>query len=525
MIPTRPLRVLFVEDSEDDAFLIARHLERAGYALERMRVDTAPSFAGALDNAQWDVIICDHSLPHFNSRDALATVQAREIDVPFIIVSGTIGEETAVEAMRAGAHDYVLKNNLARLGPAIDRELNDAELRRQARQEREERKAIERQLQQAQKMEAIGRMAGGIAHDFNNLLTAILGFTGLAIERIDVGRDVRPELDQVKQAGERAARFTRQLLAFSRQHVLSPRLIDPAETVEVMAPMLRHLLGGAVRLETAAAARDGRIKVDPGQFEQVVMNLAINARDAMPRGGTLRLETGRIELFGAAAGQLQLTPGIYMTVSATDTGTGMDDATRARIFEPFFTTKAPGQGTGLGLSTVYGILRQSSGSIAVESALGQGSRFTVYLPVAEATPEAPAPPSRPARRLGDLRGTVLIAEDEEAVRVLVRTVLTDAGFRVLEAGSGTEAADLIRSLDRPIDLLIADVVMPGMIGPDLVRLTLDRFPQTRILYITGYATHPAIPPGFVAEGQALMQKPFLPNELLARVQERLGLPT
>ena len=525
MTPTRSLRVLFVEDSEDDAFLIARNLERAGYALERRRVDTAEGFANALDDERWDVIVCDHSLPHFNSRDALTAVQERDIDVPFIIVSGTIGEDTAVEAMRAGAHDYVLKNNLARLGPAIDRELNDAELRRQARQEREERKAIERQLQQAQKMEAIGRLAGGIAHDFNNLLTAILGFTGLAIERIDVGRNVRFELDQVKLAGERAARFTRQLLAFSRQQVLSPRLIDPSETVNVMAPMLKHLLGEAVGLETAGSSGNGRVKVDPGQFEQVVMNLAINARDAMPRGGTLQLETGRVELSGTQAGALQLPAGAYMTVSAIDTGTGMDDATRARIFEPFFTTKGPGQGTGLGLSTVYGILRQSGGGISVQSAPGQGSTFTVYLPVADEVQEAPPPVVRPPRRVGDLQGTVLIAEDEEAVRVLVRTVLTDAGFKVLEAASGTEAAELVRSLDAAVDLLIVDVVMPGMIGPDLVRLTLERFPQTRILYITGYATHSAIPPGFVADGEALMQKPFLPNELLARVQERLGIAT
>lgn len=519
------LRVLFVEDSENDALLILRQLNREGYTVEHTRVDTREGFDAALSSGTWDVVICDHSLPHFNSTDALAAVKACELECPFIIVSGTIGEDAAVEAMRAGAHDYVLKNNLARLAPAIDRELDDAAARRQAREEREARKAVERQLQQSQKMEAVGRLAGGIAHDFNNLLTAILGFTGLALERVDEGRDVRFELDQVKQAGERAARFTRQLLAFSRQQVLSPRLIDPGESVEAMAPMLRHLLGEGVRLETSTSPSEGRVKVDPGQFEQVVMNLAINARDAMPQGGTLRIGLARVDLKEAAAKRMQLTPGPYLVVSAEDTGIGMDETTKARIFEPFFTTKPPGQGTGLGLSTVYGILQQSGGGISVDSAPDQGSTFRVYLPVAGDTPERAPAPARPVRRVGDLQGTVLIAEDEESVRTLMRTVLSGAGFRVMEAATGTEAARLVRSIEEPFDLLITDVVMPGMIGPDLVRLTLDRFPQTRILYITGYATHSAIPPGFVGEDEVLMQKPFLPHELLARVHERLGIST
>ncbi|MGH9176551.1 MAG: sensor histidine kinase [Vicinamibacterales bacterium] len=373
MTPSRALRVLFVEDSEDDAFLIIRQLERAGYVMEHFRVDTHDSFVNALANASWDVVICDHSMPHFNSREALAALQARELDCPFIIVSGTIGEDTAVEAMRAGAHDYVLKNNLARLAPAIDRELSDAELRRQAREEREARRNIERQLQQAQKMEAVGRLAGGIAHDFNNLLTAILGFTNLALERLETSRDVRFEMDQVKQAGERAARFTRQLLAFSRQQVLSPRLIDPADSVEAMAPMLKHLLGESVRLETAGGSGEGRVKVDPGQFEQVVMNLAINARDAMPRGGTITIATANARFQDEN----------FVLLSVRDTGEGMAEETLSKIFEPFFTTKPVGKGTGLGLATVYGIVKQNDGQIDVTSAPGRGAEFRIYLPLAE----------------------------------------------------------------------------------------------------------------------------------------------
>jgi signal transduction histidine kinase len=516
------LRVLFVEDNEDDARLLQRHLERGGYQVESFRVDTRESFSNAVLNAKWDVVISDHSMPHFSSLDALAMLKSHDIDCPFIIVSGTIGEDMAVEAMRAGAHDYVLKNNLARLAPAIDRELGDAELRLQARDERAARKAVERQLQQAQKMEAVGRLAGGIAHDFNNLLTAILGFTGLALDKVNNGVPVKFELEQVKQAADRAARFTRQLLAFSRQQVLSPRLIEPGESIEAMIPMLRQLLGEDVELSVTARAF-GKVRVDPGQFEQVVMNLAVNARDAMPNGGTLRLASERVIVGETLAAKMQVQAGEFIRLTVTDSGLGMDDATRSRIFEPFFTTKPPGEGTGLGLSTVYGILKQSNGAIDVETAVAKGTTFHVYLPVTDGAVESQRPPRRAPRKVGQLEGTVIVAEDEEAVRLLVQTVLTTAGFRVYAASSGTEAASLLAGIDQPIDLLITDIIMPGMIGPDLARLVLQKSPQTRVLYITGYATHSAVPAGFLQEDDALLQKPFLPEQLLAKVQERLGI--
>jgi CheY-like chemotaxis protein len=255
------------------------------------------------------------------------------------------------------------------------------------------------------------------------------------------------------------------------------------------------------------------------------MNLAVNARDAMPSGGRLSLAMTQIELAPADAARLQLPAAAYVRLMAADTGIGMDEATRARIFEPFFTTKPAGQGTGLGLSTVYGILQQSGGGIDVNSVPGSGSTFTVYLPVAAETAElAPAQP-RPLRRVGELQGTVFVAEDEEAVRVLVRTVLTGAGFQVIEAASGSEAAAMVEALDRPMDLLITDVVMPGMVGPDLARLVSKRFPQARILYLTGYASHSAIPAGFLEDDAALLQKPFVGEQLLAHVYERLGIVT
>ena len=518
--PATTLRVLFVEDSDDDVRLIVRQLERAGYRVESHQVQTPDGFDAAIENARWDVVISDHSMPHFSSADALAAIKAHGLDWPFIIVSGTIGEEMAVEAMRAGAHDYVLKNNLVRLAPAIERELNDAELRRQARAEREARRAVERQLQEAQKMEAVGRLAGGIAHDFNNLLTAILGFSSLALDRLG-STEGRFEIEQVKQAAERAARFTRQLLAFSRQQVMSPRLVDPIDAVNQMLPMLRQLMGEDVQIEVVGHPGAGRVKVDPGQFEQVIMNLAVNARDAMPHGGTIRIAIGRRDLAAGDDPRLQLAKGPFVIIETTDTGIGMDAATRARIFEPFFTTKPPGKGTGLGLSTVYGILQQSGGGIDVDSTPGRGSTFRVYLPLAAAV-DAPRAPATAAAQPGRQRGgTVLVAEDETSIRALIREVLAANGFRVLEAASGTEAKAIVLSLDRPLDLLITDVVMPGLVGPDLARLVLDRFPGTPVLYITGYAAHASVPAGFFQEGDVLILKPFLPEQLLARVHERL----
>ena len=517
------LRVLLVEDNVDDATLLIRHLERLGYQVEAFRVDARDSFERAIHNAKWDVIISDHSMPNFSSLEALAALKGNEIDCPFIIVSGTIGEDMAVEAMRAGAHDYVLKNNLARLAPAIERELGDCEQRRQARDERAARQAVELQLQHSQKMEAVGRLAGGIAHDFNNLLTAILGFTGLALDKLSNGpSSVQFELEQVKQAAERATRFTRHLLAFSRQQVLSPRPIDPAESIDVMMPMLRQLLGEDIDVSISDHAK-AKARVDPGQFEQVVMNLVVNARDAMPNGGKLRLGTVVMEIQSPITERLQLQPGHYVRVSVTDDGLGMDETTRGRIFEPFFTTKPPGKGTGLGLSTVYGILKQSNGAIDVITAPSKGTTFHVYLPAtAQTTPAATTPIPRP-RRAGDMKGTVLVAEDEESVRVLIETVLRAAGFKVFAAGSGSEAATLVKTIDGALDLLITDVVMPGMIGPDLARLVRERFPHIRVLYITGYATHSAVPTGFMHEDDALLQKPFLPDQLLAKVQDRLEI--
>ena len=510
---------MLIEHSQQDAARLVNHLHGVGYAVEPERVDTEEAFDTALRCTRWDVVISDDAVPHFGSMDALALMRTHAIDCPFIIVSATMREDAAVAAMRSGAHDFVRKNDLTRLGPTIERAVADAAVRRQMREERDARRHVELQLQHAQKMEAVGRMAGGIAHDFNNLLTAILGFAGLALDKLAEGRDVTDELEQVHEAAQRAGRLTRQLLAFSRQQALAAHVFDPVEAIHALLPLLGRLMGEDVSIETSGDRGVLRVKTDPGQFEQVLMNLAVNARDAMPRGGTFRLSAAVVELDASDSARLQVVPGRYVRITAADTGHGMDHTTRARIFEPFFTTKQSGEGTGLGLSMVNGIVTRSGGGIDVRSEIGKGTAFDVFLPLVDQWIAAPSPEARESTRRQF--GKVLVAEDETAVRRVLRQVLTAAGFDVLEAASGHEAAGLVDSLADPVDVLVTDVVMPGMTGPDLAQHVIARFPDVRVLYITGYASHSAIPPGLLQQNDALLQKPFLPDELLARVH-RLG---
>ncbi|MFB3855341.1 MAG: sensor histidine kinase, partial [Vicinamibacterales bacterium] len=373
----RTLRVLQVEDSESDAALIVRELERAGYRVESERVETAADMRSALQRRPWDVVIADHHLPGLDAPGALDVLAEAGLDIPFIVVSGAIDEETAVMMMKAGAHDYINKGSLARLAPAVERETREADVRRQ-------RKLLESELQQAQKMEAIGRIAGGVAHDFNNLLTAILGYAALLLDEIPPGDPRRADVEQIRVAGEAAASLTRQLLAFSRKQVLQPRVLDLREVVSGVEQILRRVIAKDIELVTEMPESLGLVCADPGQMQQVLMNLAINARDAMPSGGRLVIAAGDVDSreLPEAEGQL-MKPGRYVALSVTDTGCGMADEVKERVFEPFFTTKGHGKGTGLGLSTVYGIVMQSSGHIRADSEQGKGSTFSIYLPAVE----------------------------------------------------------------------------------------------------------------------------------------------
>ncbi len=381
----------------------------------------------------------------------------------------------------------------------------------------------EERLREVQKMEAIGRLAGGIAHDFNNMLTVILSYTTFLLEEVSPHDPLRADLEEVRRAGERAAGLTRQLLAFSRRQVLQPRVIDLHGVVLGMEKMLRRALGEDVELLLLTGPRPGRVLADPGQIEQVIMNLAFNARDAMPGGGRLTIETGDAELDAPDAAQMGVAPGEYVVVSVADTGHGMTRETQARIFEPFFTTKERGRGTGLGLATVLGIVQQSGGNIQVASEPGRGTAFTIYLP---RTSRAPSANTSPPPSMRPLRGTetVLLVEDEEQVRTLVRAVLRRSGYHVLEAQNGGEALLACEQHPRPIHLLLTDVVMPRMSGRQLAERLAAMQPAMRVLYMSGYTDDAILHHGVHEAGVDYLQKPITPDALLRKVREVLDAP-
>jgi len=384
------------------------------------------------------------------------------------------------------------------------------------------RRALEEQLRQALKMEAVGRLAGGVAHDFNNLLTVIKGHAELLLDSLDRRDPLRTEVEEMQKAAERAAALTRQLLAFSRQQVLAPQVLDLNTVVCNVDRLLRRLLGEDIELHALLADGLGRVKADPGQIEQVILNLAVNARDAMPRGGKLTVETGNVALDETYARErVEVKPGDYVLLAVSDTGTGMSPETCSHIFEPFFTTKDPAKGTGLGLSTVYGIVKQSDGHISVYSEPGMGTTLRIYLPrVEEAQAAASAEPAAAATDTGN--ETILLVEDEDGVRGLVRQVLKRKGYSVLEARDGGEALLTCEHFHEPIHLLLTDVVLAHMSGRELAeRLSVLR-PEMKVLYMSGYTDDAIVQHGVLTQEAAFLQKPFTTEALARKVREVLG---
>jgi len=508
-MPT-PLRVLLISNDGSDA--VSAELARGGYEAYFEPIATSGELIEAL-SSNWDLAISDLVAGEFGAIAALNIIQEKGVDLPLIAVTGKVKDSDVLSVLKAGAADHLTRGNLMRLNAAVERELRAARLRR-------ERNRLEEQFRQAQKMEAVGRLAGGVAHDFNNLLTVITGYSDLLLGSRELSESQRTALQEIRRSAERGGALTNQLLAFSRRQPLQSRTVHVNELVLQLEQLLRRLIGEDIELVTVPAANPDMVSADPGRMEQVIMNLAVNARDAMPDGGQLTLETGTTRLDEAVPAQFGIRPGTFVTISVTDTGTGMDLETQSHLFEPFFTTKNAARGTGLGLATAYGIIRQSGGAIGFSSQLGKGTTATIYLPLAEEQME-PATAGKAAE--GNLSGaeTILLVEDETRVRKLIADVLSARGYRVLEATRGVEALRLGRLHKSKIDLVVTDVVMPGMSGPDLVKQLTVSQPKMRILYISGYTEEAMVHHGIEASGVAFLQKPFMPDALARKVREVL----
>jgi PAS domain S-box-containing protein len=608
-------------------------LREAGMDWDLVRVESRDAFVAALEEGGFHLVVSDYSLPSFNGLDALRETRKRRPELAFLFFTGTLGEERAVEALRAGATDFVAKERRDRLAPALRRALKEAEERSARRQAEEqyrllfdsnphpmwvfdaetlaflavndatvqhygysrseflgmtikdlrppeevpalmeelkslswpgsdwlrvwkhrkkdgslidaetgsnpiafqgrqavlvlahdvtEKKKLEAQLLQSQKMEAIGQLAGGVAHDFNNLLGVITGYTDLLLTDLGAQHPGIRRAEQIRKAADRAAGLTRQLLAFSRKQVLQPKVLDLNAVVLDVEKMLQRLIGEDIQLVTVLSEALGRVKADPGQIEQVIVNLAVNARDAMPKGGKLIIETADIDLDGHYAGTRdEVRPGPYAMLAVSDTGHGMDAETMSHIFEPFYTTKEEGKGTGLGLSTVFGIVKQSDGNVGVYSEVGQGTTFRVYLPRVNDNGEVTAvvaalPEPRPAR--GE---TILLVEDAELLRVMVQEMLETAGFDVLVGGSPEEALAVVEAHSGPIHLLLTDVIMPRMSGPQVAERLKAVWPEVKVLYMSGYTDEAIVHHGVLKGGTHFLQKPFSREALLRRVSEVL----
>ena len=634
------MKVLHLEDAPLDAELLDLSLRRTGIDWDILRVDTRDDFVAALDRGGFDVIVSDFRLPAYDGLQALREASTRRPEVPFVFFTGNLGEARAIQALKSGATDYVLKDGaVERLAPAIQRAVREAAERRARAQaedalkqseegfrqlfncnphptwvfdvetlrfvevndaaiehygySREEfrgmritdlhpsqevplveeavatpkdgirrfgtwvhrtkdgrlinvdvaahdlefrgrrgrlvvahditqQQELQVQLQQSQKMDAIGRLAGGVAHDFNNLLGVIIGYGERLLRRLP--SPDRREINEVLKAAEHAASLTRQLLAFSRRQVLKPRVLDLNAVVGEMDGMLRRIIGEDIDLVTVLQDGLGQVKADPGQIQQVVMNLAVNARDAMPKGGRLTIETGNAELDESyTSAHLAVRSGHYVMLAVTDSGMGMDAATQARIFEPFFTTKEAGKGTGLGLSTVFGIVKQSEGNVWVYSEPQRGTTFKIYLPrVDEVVEDQPAQEAETAAGGSE---TILLVEDSDSLRELGREILEEHGYKVIEASSGAAALEALARHTGSLDLILTDLVMSGMSGRELADQVTRLRPGTKVIFMSGYTDDALGHHGVLETGTAFVEKPFTIDGLLRKVRDVLDSQT
>jgi PAS domain S-box-containing protein len=635
---TAPLRVLILEHSPHDVKLMLFELKEAGVLIEETVAENAEQFRRAIREETFDAVLSDYRLPNWTGLDALKELRANGVDIPFLLVTGTLGEEAAVESIKEGVSDCILKDHISRLPLALKRTIREKELREEnsealkalrlselrnrdlvensvygifrasadgsfldgnpallrilgccapeelgalnlvrdifrypeqyaqflaacrergqvhvaetewrrrdggfvavklhlrrisipdhpeslevIAEEVTELRSMERQLRQAQKFEAIGQLAGGIAHDFNNVVGAILGWAELGYEQNKSNPQVAERFARIREQGERAAALTRELLAFARRQVLQPRAVDLNNVTSGLLSFLEKVIARNIEIKVTTGPLEN-VKADPTQIEQVLMNLCLNARDAMPSGGRLHIETEMVELDDAYCRFYpHVTPGLYAVLSVSDTGIGMDAETRERIFEPFFTTKGPGKGTGMGLATVYGIVKQHGGFLHVYSEPGQGTLFRVHLPATNAVVADSATAHAPMLSLAGIRGTetILLADDHESIREMARQTLVSFGYRVLSACDGEEALKLCEN-ETPT-LAILDVVMPKLGGPATAAKLAERFADLPVLFTSGYSQDSDGVAAATANARYL-QKPYSPTTLGRIVREIL----
>jgi signal transduction histidine kinase len=509
--------VLLVDDDDDDYLLtkdMLSGLDGPEYAIHW--VADSQSALRECHQGTYDVCLIDYRLGPENGIELVRELIADGNDMPIIVLTGQGDYRVDVEAAQAGAADYLVKGEIS--PTLLERTI------RYAIQSNADMRALrksERELRQAQKMEAVGQLAGGIAHDFNNMMTAVIGFSELTLARLSEADPLREFVEEIKRAGERAGALTQQLLAFSRKQMLQMRILDLNGVVSEVEKLVQRLIADDIELVCVLDPDLGHVEADFGQLEQVIMNLAINASDAMPAGGKLTIETANVELDSRF---VDIEPGSYVLLAVSDTGTGMDERTVHQIFEPFYTTKEIGRGTGLGLSTVFGIVKQSGGDVSVYSVPGRGTTLKVYLPRVGGPVDAVE-----VRALDDElpRGSesILIVDDEDVVRRFELEVLTERGYTVIEAHDVPHALELSRSYPGRIDLLVTDVVMPTLSGPEVAeRLARDR-PDMRTLYTSGYASDAIVRHGVLEPGIAFLPKPLSRGALARKVRETLDAPT
>jgi signal transduction histidine kinase len=473
-----------------------------------------------LEQGGIDLVLSDFSLPTFDGASATAYVRHRWPTLPVILVSGTLGEERAIEALKSGATDYVLKGNLTRLVPAVRRAMQEVEVNA-------EYQRLQTQFIEAQKIEVIGQLAGGVAHDFNNILAVIMGYNDLLTADLAPESPLREHTKEIRHASQRAVALTRQLLIFSRKETVQMMVLDLNGVVQDMDKMLRRLVDEHIAMTFVPEKALGMIRADAGYIGQVLMNLVVNARDAMPNGGQLTIATHHVTLdANYARTDTSAIPGDYVMLSVSDTGTGMTDEVKKHLFEAFFTTKSLGRGTGLGLATCQTIVQLSGGHIGVYSELGQGTTFKVYFPRVDQPMLVPVPlgPFQPLRHGTE---TVLLVEDDPAVRHLARGVLSAQGYDVLCASNGQEGLQVVRDHQgAPIRLVVTDVIMPLMGGKVMAEWIQATYPELKVLFTSGYTDDAISQHGVLEPGVEFLAKPYTPDALARKVRELLddGIP-